>query len=106
VRQSDSHFPQVLVDPNWIDLSGPTLVHWRVTSLVDDQVFPASMSRQGCIGRPQPRLKRSFKQARSSGGQWPILLKNSVREVACAMLRKATSQIEPESTIATLPRFW
>jgi hypothetical protein len=33
-----------------------------------------------------------------------ILLKNSVREIARATLRKATYQIDPGSTIATSPR--
>jgi len=39
-----------------------------------------------------------------SGGFWPILLKNSVREVERATLQKPTSQIDSGSTIVTSAR--
>ncbi len=50
------------------------------------------------INGPVP--KPTFASVRSRPG----LLKDSVREVACAMLRKLTSQIDPRSTIATSAR--
>jgi|SRR5678815_820914 hypothetical protein len=50
--------------------------------------------------RYQIAAMRSFASARL----WPILLKNSVREVERATLRKPTSQIDSGSTIVTSAR--
>ena len=53
----------------------------------------------------RPRTERSVpKQPLVAVRSWPILLKNSVRELERATLRKPTSQIDSGSTIATSPR--
>jgi len=49
-------------------------------------------------------LRGSYRRRVTTDRVRPILLKNSVRELERATLRKPTSQIDPGSTIATSAR--